>query len=94
MPGGKPVTAVPGESPRSPPITLGPVLVMALPARTENASAVPRPTLACAAEALDAVSVSVTASVRVSVRPRVRRTAAIPDDEEERMGLMGVAPTG
>jgi hypothetical protein len=33
-PGGKPVTAVPGESPMSPAMTEGPVLVIVLPAKT------------------------------------------------------------
>jgi hypothetical protein len=33
-PGGKPVTAVPGESPMSPATTDGPVLVIVLPAKT------------------------------------------------------------
>src|SRR5579859_4064660 len=42
IPGGNPVTAVPGLTPRSPVITLGPVLVTVLPARTANDDAVPR----------------------------------------------------
>jgi hypothetical protein len=33
-PGGKPINAVPGESPMSPEMTDGPVLVMVLPANT------------------------------------------------------------
>jgi hypothetical protein len=34
VPGGNPVTAVPGLTPRSPLITLGPVFVTVVPART------------------------------------------------------------
>src|SRR5689334_18549860 len=41
MPGGKPVTALPGLTPRSPPRTVGPVLVTVEPASTENDAAVP-----------------------------------------------------
>jgi len=45
-PGGKPVTALPGLSPRSPVMVLGPVLVMVDPARTAKLLAVPRLTIA------------------------------------------------
>jgi hypothetical protein len=41
IPGGKPVTAVPGETPTSPVMTLGPVLVTVVPARTAKLSALP-----------------------------------------------------
>jgi hypothetical protein len=41
MPGGNPVIAVPGETPRSPLILLGPVFVMVLAPSTANAPAVP-----------------------------------------------------
>jgi len=51
IPGGNPVTAVPGLTPRSPLIALGPVLVTVLPARTAKLPAVPRPTGAVAAPA-------------------------------------------
>ena len=51
MPGGKPGTAVPGMTPRSPLIVVGPVLVTVWPARTPKLSAVPRPTGGCAASA-------------------------------------------
>jgi hypothetical protein len=51
MPGGNPVTAVPGLTPRSPLMTLGPVLVTVCPARTAKLPAVPRPTGAVAATA-------------------------------------------
>ena len=50
-PGGKPVTADPGLTPRSPETTPGPVLVTVVPASTANDVAVPRPTGACAATA-------------------------------------------
>ena len=50
-PGGNPVTAVPGYKPRFPPMTLGPVFVTVLPARTPKLAAVPRPTGAVAANA-------------------------------------------
>jgi hypothetical protein len=42
VPGGNPVTALPGLRPRSPVITLGPVLVTVVPARTAKLSSVPR----------------------------------------------------
>jgi hypothetical protein len=51
MPGGNPVTAVPGLTPRFPWMRLGPVLVTVCPARTAKLPAVPRPTGAVAATA-------------------------------------------
>ncbi len=51
-PGGKPVIAVPGESPMFPEMTEAPVLVMALPAKTAYDAAVPRFTVVVAASAL------------------------------------------
>ena len=51
MPGGNPVTAVPGLTPRSPLMVLGPVLVTVVPARTAKLPAVPRPTGAVSARA-------------------------------------------
>jgi len=42
IPGGKPVTALPGLTPRSPVTTVGPVLVAVEPARTAKLAAVPR----------------------------------------------------
>ncbi len=42
IPGGNPVTAVPGLSPRSPVITVRPVLVTVAPARTAKLAADPR----------------------------------------------------
>ena len=51
VPGGNPVTAVPGFTPRFPLMMLGPVLVTVWPARTAKLPAVPRPTGAVAATA-------------------------------------------
>lgn len=51
FPGGKPVTAIPGLTPRSPLIVEEPVFVTVEPARTAKLSAVPRPTDGCAASA-------------------------------------------
>ena len=51
LPGGNPVREVPGESPMSPLMVVGPVLVMVLPARTAYVDAVPRLTVAVAAMA-------------------------------------------
>src|ERR1700680_2973712 len=42
VPGGKPVTAVPGLTPRSPVTAVRPVLVTVVPARTAKLAAVPR----------------------------------------------------
>src|ERR1700680_1657184 len=41
-PGGNPDTAVPGNNPSPPLITVGPVFVIALPARTAKFAAVPK----------------------------------------------------
>jgi hypothetical protein len=51
IPGGKPVTAVPGLTPTSPEITEGPVLVTVWPANTAKDVAVPNPTAGWAADA-------------------------------------------
>jgi hypothetical protein len=51
MPGGNPVTEVPGLRPRFPLMTVRPVLVTVVPARTPKLPAVPRPTGAVAATA-------------------------------------------
>lgn len=48
MPGGNPVIAVPGLTPRLPWRVLGPVLVTVSAARTENGVAVPRSTAVAA----------------------------------------------
>ena len=42
IPGGKPVTAVPGHTPKSPAMVVGPVLVTVEPAKTAKLDAVPR----------------------------------------------------
>src|SRR6185437_10094749 len=63
MPGGNPVTEEPGLRPRSPLLmTLRPVLVTVVPARTPKLPAVPRPTGAVAATA-DGVEVSVATAM-------------------------------
>ena len=67
MPGGKPVIAVPGLTPRSPLSRLGPVLVTVLPASTAKLPAVPRPTGATAAPAVDWVKMS-TAMAAMSTK--------------------------
>jgi hypothetical protein len=46
VPGGNPVIAVPGLTPRSPPKVLGPVLVTVCPPSTEYVPALPSPTVA------------------------------------------------
>jgi hypothetical protein len=56
MPGGNPVTALPGLRPRSPLMTVGPVLVTVVAARTPKLPAVPRPTGGFAAPAGDCVA--------------------------------------
>ncbi len=67
MPGGNPVIAVPGLTPRSPLMTLAPVLVTALPASTPKLPAVPRPTVATAAPATDWVAM-ITATATAMTR--------------------------
>ena len=51
VPGGNPLTMLPGLNARSMLTTVGPVLVTSCPARTEKSAAVPRSTGACAARA-------------------------------------------
>jgi hypothetical protein len=71
MPGGKPVTAVPGLTPRSPLTMVGPVLVTVVPARTPKVPAVPRFTVATAAPATDSVAM-ITIMAVASTRPAAR----------------------
>src|ERR1700728_1200743 len=61
MPGGNPVTAVPGLTPRSPWMRLRPVLVTVDPASTPKLLAVPKPTGATAAPA-DGLAASIAAA--------------------------------
>jgi hypothetical protein len=68
------VTALPGLTPRSPPMVLGPVLVTVEPASTAKLVAVPRPTGAWAALARGA-PVSTSANDAVSSTPRTPRGA-------------------
>jgi hypothetical protein len=62
VPGGKPVTAVPGLKPRSPLTTVGAVFVTVEPARTAKGSAVPRGTDVAARALLADASATATAS--------------------------------
>ncbi len=76
IPGGKPVTAVPGLTPTSPLMTEGPVLVTVDPARTAKLSAVPRPTVGSAAAAgptPTTVIVSATAVTTLTAARRILR---------------------
>lgn len=66
-PGGNPVTAVPGETPRWPLIIEGPVLVTAVPPRTPKLEAVPSPTRSRAA----------TGPLHATTRARARPMAII-----------------
>jgi hypothetical protein len=72
MPGGNPVTAVPGLTPRSPSIVLGPVLVTVLPARTAKLAAVPRFTGAVAAPAGWEAMIATTALAAAKPPPAQR----------------------
>src|SRR5688572_28861010 len=70
VPGGNPVTAVPGLSPRSPLTLVAPVLVTVEPARTANVLAAPRATGACPAAAAAVVSAGIA-------NPNTRAKAAV-----------------
>jgi hypothetical protein len=72
IPGGNPVIAVPGLTPRSPLMMLGPVLVTALAARTSKLLALPRLTVATAAPATDCVAM-MTAMAVTSTRHAARQ---------------------
>ncbi len=77
MPGGNPVTAVPGLRPRSPEMTEGPVLVMVAPARTANDVAVPNPTTGWAADAAG-VPTSPVRNIMTSAVPAASTVASHP----------------
>jgi hypothetical protein len=62
IPGGKPVTEVPGLTPTSPSTVVGPVFVTALPASTPKLPAVPRSGIVAPAST-DMGTVSVSARV-------------------------------
>ena len=98
-PGGKPVTAVPGLTPRLPEITDAPVLVTVVPASTANEVAVPNPTGACtdAAKATGAPTIAApspmalmvpTASTALTPRrgpwPRIIRVTDITNSPDRR----------
>jgi len=65
-PGGNPVTDVPGLSPRSPLIVVGPVFVIVDPASTAKFAAVPSGTGTVAASALDWMLMSVAAATAIA----------------------------
>src|SRR5665213_678703 len=80
VPGGNPVTAAPGLTPRSPRIVDGPVFVTVVPATTAKLAAVPRPTGACAACATPPVATTAAAKLdvtKVTLTNRTNRTAMI-----------------
>src|SRR5215210_1717193 len=62
VPGGNPVTAAPGLTPKSPVMTLAPVLVTVDPPRTANGCAVPR--FDCAQIAAPQRRIATTSAVR------------------------------
>jgi hypothetical protein len=72
VPGGKPVIAVPGLTPRSPPSVVAPVFVTVCPPRTEKLLAVPMGTAVAAALALPGSKARTTA-------PRVRLDTAMAE---------------
>jgi len=79
VPGGNPVIAVPGLTPRSPLIVLGPVLVTVDPASTAKLAAVPRPTGAWAARAPGApATTTANATASTPTTPRGAVAAAEP----------------
>src|SRR5947209_19445571 len=69
MPGGNPVTEMPGETPTLPVMTLAPVLVTVEPPRTAKLPAVPRLTCASADEEMERNA----AIPRIARRPRPLR---------------------
>ena len=84
-----------GQVPRSPPRTVGPVLVTPAPASTENGVAVPRPTVAWAADAAVLPATPPT-SVGNSAMPTTARPRAIRPEKARRRpalsrGLCSVA---
>src|ERR1700722_14410347 len=74
VPGGKPVTEVPGLRPRLPEMTDGPVLVTVVAPRTEKDDVVPIETVGWAAEAAGtAITAPRTSRVAVVVTVRTAR---------------------
>lgn len=71
-PGGKPVAALPGLTPRSWASTLGPVFVTVEPANTEKLPAVPKPTGASAACAPVMLTMSSVTAAPNAPRPASR----------------------
>jgi hypothetical protein len=91
IPGGKPVTAVPGLTPRSPEIVEEPVLVTVELANTAKDFAVPKTTGACAAEAEGnppiTPKVTIAAVVPRATTPAspARRAPALPPNPASRL---------
>src|SRR5439155_779056 len=77
LPGGNPVTAVPGLSPRSPLTVVAPVLLTVEPARTANVLAAPRATGACPAGVAAAVVVKLQTSLLASALPARSRAPVV-----------------
>jgi hypothetical protein len=76
-PGGKPVTALPGLTPKSPEMSDGPVLVTVVPANTAKLLAVPNPTGGWAANAGD-VPANPQTTTMAAVVPTASTAAANP----------------
>jgi len=74
-PGPNPVTAVPGLTPRSPLMTVLPVLVTVLPARTAKVVAVPNPGAVEVSAAIDFVPTTRATNAAASTYRRIRFTA-------------------
>lgn len=77
VPGGKPVTALPGLTPRSPEMIEGPVLVTVVPANTAKGVAVPNPTGGCAADATPPKTTS-PATIPEAITTRSQRRTGPP----------------
>ena len=89
IPGGKPVTADPGSRPTLPLMTLGPVLVTVLPARTAKVPSVPSPTVACAPKATGATtSIAAASRAAAAARRRDGATADAASASRRRVDLM------
>jgi hypothetical protein len=74
---GSPVQAVPGLTPRSPVITVLPVLVTVLPARTAKLVAVPRPGAVEVSATIDFVPTRRATAEMASTYRRARTTAHV-----------------
>jgi hypothetical protein len=82
-PGGKPVTALSGLTPRSPEMTEGPVLVTVVPANTAKDVAVPNTTSGLAADTAG-VPPAPPQTTMAALVPSARRTASPAAKERRR----------